>query len=146
MRIPDGKSLLAQRRFLLESPPMRLADAAHVDLGSFYARQPGLGRIYRLAGYAACLGVLWQAHSPRNVATILVVLLVAWLMAWKREVGAVFRAPLVAAILMCAVLLAAARLGHPLQGAAPAAPVDGRRPIEIRFHDGPPPEQPGVRP
>jgi hypothetical protein len=131
---------------------MRLADAAHVDLGSFYARQPGLGRIYRLAGYVACLAVLWQAHSPRNIATLLVVLLVAWLMAWKREVGAVFRAPLVAAILMCAVLLTAARLGHPLQGAAPpspapaTAPADGRRPIEIRYHDGPPPEQPGVRP
>jgi hypothetical protein len=126
---------------------MRLADAAHVDLGSFYARQPGLGRVYRLAGYAACLAVLWQAHSPRNIATLLVVLLVAWLMAWKREVGSLFRAPLVAAILMCAVLLTAARLGHPLQGAAPAPPpAEGRRPIEIRFHGEPPPDMPGVRP
>jgi hypothetical protein len=125
---------------------MRLADAAHVDLGSFHARQPGLGRVYRLTGYAACLAVLWQAHAPGNIANLLVVLLIAWLMAWKREVGALFRAPLVAAILMCAVLLTAARLGHPLQGAAPPPPADSRRPIEIRFHDGPPPAAPGVRP
>ncbi len=127
---------------------MRLADAAHVDLGSFYARQPGLGRIYRLAGYGACLAAVWWAHQPPRIGALLVVLLVAWLMAWKREVGSLFRAPLVAAILMCAVLLTAARLGHPLQGVAPPLPppADGRRPIEIRFHDGPPPEQPGVRP
>ena len=117
---------------------MRLADAAHVDLGSFYARLPGLGRVYRLAGYAACIGVLWWAHDPRRIGMLLIVLLVAWLMAWKREVGALFRAPLIAAILMCAVLLTAARLGHPLQGAAPAPPADQGRRIEFRF-DGPPP-------
>ena len=120
---------------------MRLADAAHIDLGSFYARQPGLGRVYRLTGYLACLGVVWWAHAPHRIASLLVVLLIAWLMAWKREVGSLFRAPLVAAMLMCAVILTAARLGHPLQVAA--APADGPRPIEIRFHDGPPP---GVAP
>lgn len=122
---------------------MRLADAAHVDLGSFYARRPGLGRIYRLAGYVACLGVLWWAHDPRRIGALLVVLLVAWLMAWKREVGTLFRSPLVAAIVMCAVLLTANRLGHPLQyrQAPQAEPATGRQ-IEFRFHGEPPPGTP----
>lgn len=109
---------------------MRMADAAHVDLGSFYARRPGLGRIYRLAGYGACIGVLWWAHQPDRIAALLVVLLIAWLMAWKREVGALFRAPLVAAIAMCAVLLTCAKLDMPLQFRS--------RPIQLQFH-GPPP-------
>ncbi len=121
---------------------MRLADAAHVDLGSFYARRPGLGRIYRLAGYAACIGVLWWAHNPRNIGLLLIVLLVAWLMAWKREVGSLFRAPLVAAIVMCAVLLTADRLGCPLQSRVlPAAA--GPRPVEFHFHGDPPADFPG---
>ncbi len=116
---------------------MRFRDAEHVDLGSFYARRPGLGRIYRLAGYAACVGVLWWAHDIQRIGVLLVILLIAWLMAWKREVGALFRAPLVAAIAMCAVLITADRLGHPLQTRAPAG-----RQVEFHFHgDGamPPP-------
>ncbi len=116
---------------------MRLADAAHVDLGSFYARRPGLGRIYRLAGYVACLGVLWWAHDPQRIGALLIVLLVAWLMAWKREVGTLFRSPLVAAIAMCAVLLTADRLGHPLQYRQ--AQPDTQRSIEFRIHAEPPP-------
>ncbi|MBN8525756.1 MAG: hypothetical protein J0M02_10515 [Planctomycetes bacterium] len=115
---------------------MRFRDAAHVDLGSFYARRPGLGRLYCLAGYGACLAALWWAHQPARIAALLVVLLVAWLMAWKREVGALFRAPLVAAIAMCAVLVTADRLGHPLQFRAVAAAEQPRAPrqIEIRMH------------
>jgi len=120
---------------------MRLADAAHVDLGSFYARRPGLGRVYRLAGYAACLAVLYWAHEPQRIAGLLVVLLIAWLMAWKREVGSLFRAPLVAAMVMCAVLLTAAKLGQPLQ--TRAAP---QRPIEFRVYGDPPPDMPGAQP
>lgn len=118
---------------------MRLADAAHVDLGSFYARRPGLGRVYRLTGYAACIAVLWWAHDIPRIGALMVMLLVAWLMAWKREVGALFRAPLVAAIAMCAVLLTADRLGHPLQLAGPSS----GRPVEFHFHDGPPAGAPG---
>jgi hypothetical protein len=122
---------------------MRLADAAHVDLGSFYARRPGLGRIYRLAGYVACLGVLWWAHDPRRIGALLIVLVVAWVMAWKREVGTLFRSSLVAAIAMCAVLLTADRLGHPLQYRLQVQPQpEGGRQIEIRMHDEPPPGMP----
>ncbi len=93
---------------------MRFRDAEHVDHGSFYARRPGLGRIYRLAGYAACVGVLAYAADPRRIAGLLVFLLIAWVMAWKREVGALWRSSLVAAIVMCAAILTCERLGHPL--------------------------------
>ncbi len=116
---------------------MRLADASHVDLGSFYARLPGLGRVYRLFGYAACIGVLWYAHDISRVSSLLVVLIIAGLMAWKREVGALFRAPLVASIAMCAVLITADRLGHPLQSSTASscpAPAPEPRRIEIHVH------------
>lgn len=124
---------------------MRFRDAAHVDLGSFYARRPELGRLYRIAGYGACIAAVWWAHDLPRIGALLVVLLIAWLMAWKREVGALFRAPLVAAIAICAVLLSADRLGRPLQfrlAAAPAPPAEAPRPprtIEIRMHDEPMP-------
>lgn len=121
---------------------MRFRDAAHVDLGSFYARRPELGWLYRLAGYGACIAAVWWAHDIPRIGALLVVLLIAWLMAWKREVGTLFRAPLVAAIAICAVLISADRLGHPLQPRVVAAPAEEQRAprqIEIRMHDGPPP-------
>lgn len=93
---------------------MRYRDASHVDLGSFYARRPAQGRIYRLFGYAACIGVLVYAAEPAKIGILLVLLAVAWVMAWRREVGAVWRSSLVAAIIMCAVILTCHRLGHPL--------------------------------
>ena len=95
-------------------PHLRYHDAPHVDLGSFYARRPAQGRVYRLFGYAACLGVLVYAADPARTGALVVVVVVAWVMAWRREVGAVWRSSLVAAILMGAVLLTCARLGHPL--------------------------------
>lgn len=110
---------------------MRFRDAAHVDLGSFYARLPLHGKVYRYAGYLACLGVLAYAGEPRRVAGLLIILLIAWIMAWKREVGALWRSSLVAAIAMCAVLLTCDRLGHPLVAppvAHPAAPAAGSAP------------------
>lgn len=122
---------------------MRFRDAAHVDLGSFYARRPGLGRLYRLAGCGACIAAVWWAHDIARISALLVVLLIAWLMAWKREVGALFRAPLIAAIAICAVLISADRLGHPLQprqAAAPAEAPAAPRQIEIRMHADPAPE------
>jgi hypothetical protein len=118
---------------------MRFRDAAHVDLGSFYARLPALGRLYRLVGYAACVGALWWADDVHRIGTLMVVVLIAWGMAWRREVGALWRAPLVAALALCAVIITADRLGHPLHpravAAAPAAaegPTNERR-IEFRY-------------
>lgn len=93
---------------------MRYRDAPHVDLGSFYARRPAQGGIYRLFGYAACIGVLVYAAEPARIAALLIVLAISWVMAWKREVGSVWRSSLVAAIIMCAAILTCDRLGHPL--------------------------------
>jgi hypothetical protein len=123
---------------------MRFADALHVDLGSFYARRPALGRIYRLAGYAAIVAAWWLAADVGRIAGLLVVLLIAWLMAWRREVGALFRAPLVGAIALCAIILSADRLGigpaHAAVAVAEAAaeaapaPAGTGRTIELRLH------------
>lgn len=116
---------------------MRFRDAAHVDLGSFYARRPELGRLYRLAGYGAGVAAVWWAHDLARIGALLVVLLVAWLMAWKREVGALFRAPLVGAIVVCAVLLTAGRLGQPLQFRVVQAAEERQPPprqVEIRMY------------
>lgn len=131
---------------------MRYRDAAHIDLGSFYARLPGVGRLYRLLGYAACIGAVWWIADLHRIACLLIVSLVAWLMAWWREAGALWRSPLVAAIAMCAVILSADRLGKPLvvppsakaemQADDHFSPPVQRRPIEIRF-DLP---DPGVKP
>lgn len=111
---------------------MRFRDAPHLDLGSFRSRLPDLGLVYRIGGIAACVGALWWAGDPRRIAILLVLLLIAWLMAWRRAVGSLYRGPLVAAIAMCAVILTMDRIGQPLHRADPG------RPVIFRF-DGPPP-------
>lgn len=89
---------------------MRYRDAAHVDMGSFYARKPEHGKIYRLLGYAAAVAVLWHAQNEPMLARLMIALVVVWLMAWYRIVGALWRSSIVAATLLCAVLLTAHRL------------------------------------
>lgn len=101
---------------------MRLRDAAHVDLGSFYARNPGQGKPYRLLGYAACVAVLLYAHDPGRITGLGICLLVAWVMAWYRCVGALWRTSLVTALVFCAAVITADRLGYRI-GAPPARPV-----------------------
>jgi hypothetical protein len=76
-----------------------------MDLGSFYARRPRLGTLYRYLGYAACLLALAWNDRPELISQLLIVVLIAWGMAWYRIVGAAWRAPLVAAALLCAVIL-----------------------------------------
>ncbi len=84
---------------------MRYRDAAHVDLGSFYARRPHLGRYYRYLGYAACvLALIWHDRTDLS-GMLLICILVAWAQAWYRLVGAAWRSSLVAAALLCAVAL-----------------------------------------
>lgn len=84
---------------------MRYADAVHVDVGSFYARNPASGKIYRLLGYLGLvLGVLW-AHQPCQLVGLLVGLLLTWLVAWYQVVGTLWRSSLVAASLYCALML-----------------------------------------
>jgi hypothetical protein len=94
---------------------MRYRDAAHVDMGSFYARRPEHGKMYRLLGYAGIVAAWWHLHDADMLSRLLIVLVVLWFMAWFRIVGALWRSSVVAACLLCAVLVSAHRLqllGH----------------------------------
>jgi hypothetical protein len=84
---------------------MRYRDADHVDTGSFYARRAELGKLYRFLGYAGILMAWYRQAEPAKLAELLIVLVVVWLMAWYRVVGALWRSSVVGAILLCAVLL-----------------------------------------
>lgn len=84
---------------------MLYRDAAHVDVGGFYARNPACGKIYRLLGLVGIvLGVLW-ADDVRRLVGLLLALIVLWLAAWYQVVGALWRSALVAACLMVAARL-----------------------------------------
>lgn len=90
---------------------MRYADASHVDVGSFYARNPGWGKLYRMLGYLGLvLGVLWHGE-PTRLTILLVALLLTWLVAWYQVVGTLWRSSLVAACLFCALVLSLRALG-----------------------------------
>jgi hypothetical protein len=94
---------------------MRYRDAAHVDMGSFYARKPALGKVYRLLGYVALVAVYWHWQDPDMLGRLLIGLVILWLMAWYRVVGALWRSSVVAATLLCAVALTM----HRVAGGAP---------------------------
>lgn len=83
---------------------MRYRDASHVDLGSFYARMPEYGGYCRWLGYLALAGAINFANVPNQINALLIACLAAWLVAWSRSVGALWRGPLVAAILACALI------------------------------------------
>ena len=103
---------------------MRYSDASHVDVGSFYARLPAHGKMFRLLGHAAVVAAVVLAHDPRRVAILLVVLVLAWLLAWYRVVGTLWRSSLVSAIIACAAILtlAACRCACAAPTSAPASP------------------------
>jgi hypothetical protein len=103
---------------------MRYRDAEHVDTGGFYARRPELGRVYRLLGYAGCAFAWYHLDDAEVLARLLVFLLVLWLAAWYRVVGALWRTSVVAAILLCAVALTSHQLAaqHHLNGLMAVAP------------------------
>lgn len=100
---------------------MRYRDADHVDTGSFYARRPELGKLYRLLGYGGVLLAWFRQDDPVMLAKLLIVLVMMWLMAWYRVVGTLWRSSTVAAILLCAVLLSIHGWKHDQTAAAPAA-------------------------
>ena len=83
---------------------MRYRDAVHVDVGGFYARNPGWGKPYRLLGYVGILGGI-VAREPLHVVQLLIVLILLWLAAWYQVVGTLWRSSLVAACLLCAARL-----------------------------------------
>lgn len=97
---------------------MRYRDAAHVDLGSFYAREPQFGKMYRVLGYFGVIIAGYYAHDPEALGKLFLALVVAWLMAWFRIVGALWRSSIVAACVLCALLLTAAKVNVLLAGAA----------------------------
>lgn len=84
---------------------MRYSDAKHVDVGSFYARDPFWGKRFRLMGYLfLVLVICHRGHAPELQLDLLVLVLL-WFIAWKRVVGALWRSTLVAAMLLCAIEL-----------------------------------------
>lgn len=91
-------------------PPMRFRDAAHLDFGPFYARLPEQGRTFRAIGYLGIALAVWWAPSPERVWWLAWFLLAAWLLAWYRVVGALWRSSLVGALAACAVVLSWYRL------------------------------------
>ena len=101
---------------------MRYRDAVHVDLGSFYAREPNFGKLYRLLGYGGIALACWYHNDPDTLARLLIALVVAWLLAWYRVVGALWRSSLVSAALLCAVLLTLAKLNACLEWDCPGGP------------------------
>jgi hypothetical protein len=78
---------------------MRFFDAAHVDRSGFHARQPLAGGIFRLAGYAVIGLAVCAPWTGLQPGWLLAAALSLWLVAWYRQVGACWRAPLVAAAL-----------------------------------------------
>ncbi len=97
---------------------MRYRDADHVDTGSFYARCPQLGRVYRMLGYGGVAFAWYHINDNGMLARLLVLMVVVWLVAWYRVVGALWRSSVVAAILLCAVALTAHQLAQPAQPAS----------------------------
>ncbi len=86
-------------------------DAAHVDVGSFYARNPCWGKMYRLLGYAAIIAGVRLHDDADAIAWLLVAVAAVWLAAWYQIVGTLWRSSLVAAALLCAITLTLPRLG-----------------------------------
>jgi hypothetical protein len=84
---------------------MRYRDAAHVDLGSFYAREPRYGKTFRLVGYAVVVMACYFHNDPDILGRLLIALITTWLFAWYRVVGALWRSSVVAATVLCALLL-----------------------------------------
>jgi len=88
---------------------MRYRDASHIDVGSFYARRPEVGRLFRLLGL---LGVLLAVLLPvTTMGWLLGGLILLWLTAWYLIVGTLWRSSVVAAALVAALRLSQALLG-----------------------------------
>lgn len=90
-----------------------------MDMGSFYAREPRFGKMYRILGYFAIIIAAYFHNDPDILSRLLIALVVVWLMAWYRIVGALWRSSTVAAALLCAVLLTLAKV-HALTGSGVA--------------------------
>jgi len=94
-----------------QNAPMRYRDASHVDVSSFYARLPQIGKVYRLLGYAGIVAMLVAIGQRLDclVTGLIVVLVLIWLAAWYQIVGTLWRSALVASILTGALYLSCER-------------------------------------
>lgn len=92
---------------------MRYRDASHVDVGGFYARSPGAGKIYRIVGHVGAAAAAWCAlhGDARGVTIVLGVMILCWLAAWWQIVGTLWRSSMVATLVGCAAWLTASRCG-----------------------------------
>jgi len=91
---------------------MRYADAAHIDTSDFAARRPAAGALAALAGELGLVASWWfGSERPAAQTVLLGCLLLCWLLAWWRECGALWRAPLSLAMLL--VLLQLSSWGLP---------------------------------
>src|SRR4051812_32366531 len=90
---------------------MRYRDAPHVDVGSFYARSPRAGKVYRILGHVlvGAVAVAGWRHDLTMLTILMPTLILVWLAAWWQVVGTLWRSSIVAGIVACAVLLAAER-------------------------------------
>lgn len=84
---------------------MRFRDAAHVEVGSFYARRPWVGKTYRLLGHAFVVAAVLAPARGDCLGVLLGVTILVWLAAWYQVVGTLWRMSLVAAALICALRL-----------------------------------------
>lgn len=84
---------------------MRYRDATHVDLGSFYARRPWLGKAYRFIGLAALVVAFATPNRGDCLGLLMGCLILLWLAAWYQIVGTLWRATIVGAILITAIRL-----------------------------------------
>ncbi len=86
---------------------MRYHDAAHVDTGSFFARRPIAGHCYRMLGHAVAVAA---ALVPiERLPWLAPAIILLWLCAWFQVVGTLWRASLVAALIIVAVRLTLAQ-------------------------------------
>lgn len=91
---------------------MRYGDAPHVDVGSFYARNSGWGKLYRMLGYLGLvLGVVLWVKKPDLLPFLLGGLILVWFVAWFQVVGTLWRSSIVAACLFCALVMSLRALG-----------------------------------
>ncbi|MFW5845925.1 MAG: hypothetical protein ACOCXJ_06845 [Planctomycetota bacterium] len=80
--------------------------ADQVDPSSVLARRSATGYLFRLAGYLLiCLALVLMEAPAWQLWTCAGTVLLVWLLAWYLAVGALWRTALVAALLVCAVLL-----------------------------------------
>lgn len=99
---------------------MRYANAPHVDLRALLVRRSQVGRVYAAIGYVGIVVVLALGDRTPVVGwSILLSLVALWFIAWFQTVGSLWRAPLVAAVLIASMQVARVAHGFMIAGVGP---------------------------